>query len=133
MSTVTANLDNGHVLFDTTMDVVIIKKIDHDVAGGKTLSVTGVTEAVLKSGRVIIEETGTQVLKPLKIVDGAYEALPANHIYKGILIATIKTSKPFASVMLAGNVNEAAIVNYELPAVPSAAKTALTHILFTQD
>jgi hypothetical protein len=133
MSDVTANLDNTPVQFDTTMDVVIIKKVDHDIAGGKTLDVTGVTEAVLKAGRVIIENDTTKVLKPLKIVDGAYESKPSGHSYKGILIATIKTSKPFASVMLAGNVNEAAIVNYELPAVPSGAKTALTHILFTQD
>lgn len=133
MSNVTANLDNTPVQFDTTMDVVIIKKVDHDIAGGKTLDVTGVTEAVLKAGRVIIEETATKVLKPLAISGGAYASLPSGHTYKGILIATIKTSKPFASVMLAGNVNEAAILNYELPAVPSGAKTALTHILFTQD
>jgi hypothetical protein len=133
MSDVTANLGNTPVEFDTTMDVVIIKKVDHDITGGKTLEVTGVTEAVLKAGRVIIEETATKKLKPLAISSGAYASLPSGHTYKGILIATIKTSKPFAAVMLAGDVNEAAIVNYDLPAVPSGAKTALTQILFTQD
>ena len=133
MSDVTANLNNTPVEFDTTMDVVIIKKVVHDIPGGKTLDVTGITEAVLKSGRVIIEETATKKLKPLKIVSGAYEALPVNHTYKGILISTIKTNRAFASVMLAGDVNIAAIVNYDLPTVPAGAKTALTHILFTQD
>lgn len=131
MSDVTANLDNTPVQFDTTMDVVIIEKLSNDIPGGKTLVVTGITEPVLKAGRVIIEETATKKLKPLKIVDGAYEALPANHTYKGILVATIKTNKAFASVMIGGQVNEAAIINYELPAVPSAAKTAFKNILFT--
>lgn len=133
MSDVTANLNNNPVEYDTTMDSVVIIKVDHDIPGGKTLDVTGVTEEVLKAGRVIIEETATGKLKPLAISGGAYAALPANHTYKGILIATILTKKPFASVMLAGNVNDGAVVNYGLPATPSGAKTNLPHILFTKD
>jgi hypothetical protein len=133
MSDTTANLNNTPVEVDTTMDSVVIIKVDHDIPGGKTLDVTGVTDEVLKAGRVIIEETATGKLKPLKIVSGAYESLPSVHTYKGVLIATILLKKPFASVMLAGNVNEQAAINYELPAFPSGAKTALTHILFTQD
>ena len=133
MSDVTANLNNATTEYDTTMDSVIIKKVVHDIPGGKTLDVTGVTEGVLKAGRVIIEETATKKLKPLGITDGAYDALPSLHTYKGVLIATILTKKPFASVMLSGDVNEQAVINYDLPAIPAGAKTALTHILFTQD
>lgn len=131
MSDTTANLSNTPVEFDTTMDSVVIVKVDHDIAGGRTLDVTGVADDVLKAGRVIIEETATGKLKPLGITSGAYDALPSGHTYKGILIATILTKKPFASVMLAGNVNEGAVVNYDLPAIPDGAKTVLTHILFT--
>jgi len=133
MSDTTANLNNTPIEVDTTMDSVVIIKVDHDIPGGKTLDVTGVTDEVLKAGRVIVEETATKKLKPLKIVDGDYESLPGGHSYKGVLIATILLKKPFASVMLAGNVNEQAAINYDLPAFPSGAKTALTHILFTQD
>lgn len=130
MSDTTANLNNTPVEFDTTMDSVVIVKVDHDIAGGKTLDVTGITDDVLKAGRVIIEETATGKLKPLGITGASYNALPNGHTYKGILIASILTKKPFASVMLAGNVNEGAAINYGLPAIPSGAKTSLTHILF---
>jgi len=133
MSDVKGDLNNTPIQVDTTLDSIIIKKVDHDIPGGKTLDVTGVTEEVLKAGRVIIVETATGVHKPLGITDGAYVALPSLHTYKGILIATILTKRPFASVMLGGDVNEGAVINYDLPAIPSGAKTALTHILFTQD
>ena len=133
MSDVKGDLSNTPIQVDTTLDVVIIKKVDHDIPGGKTLDVTGVTEEVLKAGRVIIIETATGKLKPLAITTGAYVALPGGHTYKGILISTILTKRPFASVMLAGDVNEGAVINYDLPAIPAGAKTALTHILFTQD
>ena len=130
----TANLNNTGSQVDTTFDVVIIKKVLIDIPGGKTLDVTGVTEDVLKAGRVIIEQTSTGDLKPLKITaPTTYEALPAGHTYKGILIATILAKRPFASVMLSGDVGEQALINYGLPAVPAGAKTALSHILFTKD
>lgn len=133
MSNVKGDLSNTPVQVDTTLDSIIIKTVTYDIPGGKTLDATGVTEEVLKAGRVIIVETATGALKPLKIVTGAYEALPANHTYKGILIATILTKRPFASVMLGGDVNEGAVINYELPAIPGGAKTAFTQILFTKD
>jgi hypothetical protein len=133
MSDVKGDLSNTPVQVDTTLDGVIIKTVTYDIPGGKTLDVTGITEEVLKAGRVIIIETATGKLKPLKIATGAYDALPANHAYKGILIATILTKRPFASVMLGGDVNEGAVINYGLPAIPAGAKTALTQILFTKD
>lgn len=133
MSNVKGDLSNTPIQIDTTLDCVIIKKVDHDTPGGKTLNVTGVTEEVLKAGRVILVETATGEHKPLLIVSNAYETLPEGHTYKGILIASILTKKPFASVMLAGDVNEGAVLNYGLPAIPSGAKTALSQILFTKD
>lgn len=133
MSNIKGDLANTPVQIDTTLDVVIIKKVVHDIPGGKTLDTTGVVEEVLKAGRVIIIETATGIHKPLAISANSYASLPAGHAYKGILIASILTKKPFASIMLGGDVNEGAVINYGLPAIPAGAKTALTHILFTQD
>lgn len=133
MSNVKGDLNNTPVQVDTTLDCIIIKTVTYDIPGGKTLDVTGVAEEVLKAGRVIIVETATGAHKPLAISGGAYAALPTGYTYKGILIASILTKRPFASVMLGGDVNEGAVINYGLPAIPADAKTALTHILFTKD
>lgn len=128
-----ANLANEGNQVDTTFDEIIIKKLLIDIPGGKTLDTTGITDDVLKAGRVIIEQTSNKALKPLAISAGAYAALPGGHTYKGILIATILLKRPFASVLLAGDVNKQAIIEYGLPAVPAGAITALPNILFTED
>jgi hypothetical protein len=133
MSDVKGDLANTGSQVDTTLDCIIVKKVVYDIPGGKTLDVTGITETVLKAGRVVIVQTSTGAHKPLGITDGAYDALPAGHTYKGILIASILTSKPFAPIMLGGDVNEGAVVNYDLPEIPGAAKTALSRIIFTKD
>ena len=133
MSGVKGDLNNTPVQVDTTLDSIIIKKVTYDVTGGKSLDVTGVTDEVLKAGRVIIMETSTGAYKPLAISGGSYVALPSGHEYKGILVATILTKRPFASIMLGGDVNEGAVINYDLPAIPSDAKTVFTQILFTKD
>ena len=119
---------------DTAADHVVIPVVLEDIPGGKSLDVTGITEEVLKAGRPIIEETSSGDLKPLKIVDGSYESLPGGHTYKGVLIASVLTKKPFASVMLRGRMNnEAAINAHGLPTIPAGAKTALPLINFTKD
>lgn len=111
-------------------DSIVIKKVLIDIPGGKSLDVSGFTPTgVINAGHVIIEETATKELKPLNISAGAYVNLPAGHTYKGVLIASILKTKPQASIMLSGDVNEIASPY----AVQAAAKTALTHILFTQD
>src|SRR5699024_5713048 len=43
-----------------------------------------------------------------------YDSLPNNHTYKGILVASVLKSKPFASVMVRGSVNEVA-APYTIP------------------
>lgn len=125
-----ANLNSAGKEISTSNDSIVIKEVLIDIPGGKTLDVSGYTPTdVINAGHIIIEETATKELKPLNVTSGAYVTLPAGHTYKGVLIATILKAKPFASVMLAGDVNEVASPF----AVQAAAKTALTHILFTQD
>lgn len=119
---------------DTSGDSVVIQKLLETIPGGRTLDVTGVTEEVLKAGRVIIEETATGNLKPLAISSGSYASLPASHTYKGILYATVLTAKPLASIMVRGTVNEEAAKNvHELPSVPAGAKEALSLIRFVKN
>lgn len=127
------DLSNTPQQVDTSMDSVVIRKVDHDIPGGKALDTTGVSEEVLKAGRVVIEHTASGTLKPLAISGGAYASLPDGHTFKGILVATVLKSKPGASIMIAGSVNGAAAVNYGLPAYTSTIKNALTRIIFTQD
>ena len=124
-----ANLNGTPLEISTDNDSIVIKKTLIDIPGGKTLDVTGFTPEVINAGHIIIEQTATKELKPMPVSGSAYAALPADHTYKGVLIATVLTKKPLASIMLSGDVNEVASPF----AVPAAAKTALTHILFTQD
>lgn len=123
-------------MVDTSGDSVVIQKLLETIPGGRTLDVSGVaeTEEVIKAGHVIIEKTADGSLLPLGITDGSYDSLPANHTYKGILYATVLKSKPLASIMVRGTVNEEAAKNvHELPSVPSGAKTALSLIRFVKN
>jgi hypothetical protein len=65
-------------------------------------------------------------------VTGAYGALPSGHTYAGILIATIRTKKPFAGIMVRGTVNPAC-TPYSMTSILAAVKTALPLIDFRQD
>ena len=58
-----------------------------------------------------------------------YESLPNNHTYKGILVSSVLKSKPFASVMVRGTVNQVAAPY----TIPGAVGSALPLIRFTQD
>lgn len=125
-----ANLTKTGEQIDASLDSIVIENLIEDVPGGKTLDVTGVTETVLKAGRVIISEDSTGDHKPLAISGGNYASLPASHTYQGILVASILTSKPQASIMKRGTVNEAAAIVAELPTYPAGAKTAFPLIRF---
>lgn len=122
---------------DTSADSIVIVNLIEDIPGGKTLDVTEVaySEEVVKAGHVIIEETATGNLKPQKVSNGTYDALPLGHIYKGILVSTILKSKPLASILVRGTVNEVAAEKAQgLPIYLVAAKTALQpSIRFTKD
>lgn len=128
-----SNLSNTPETVDTTMDSVVIRKVVHDIPGGKNLDVTGITDATLKAGRVIIENTSTGVHKPLGITDGAYDSLPSGWAFKGILGASVLTAKAQGTVVIAGDVNGNAAVNYGLPPYTSTIKNALTRIIFSKD
>lgn len=132
MSGTTANINNTSDNFDTSKDGVVIVANYETIPGGKTLDVTGFSPTVIPAGHLIIEETSTGVLKPMPISGTAYGSLPASHTYKGVLVSSILTAKPFAAVMVRGTVNKNASF-YGIASVLTAVKAALPLIRFTQD
>lgn len=129
MSGTTGNLDNTKETVDTSNDSIIVIQNLETIPGGKTLDVTGFTPTVIKAGHIIIEETSSGNLKPMPVSGADYAALPASHTYKGVLISSILTTKPFAAILVRGSVNKVAS-HY---AVPAGAITALPLIRFTKD
>ena len=131
MST-TANLATQGAGYDTGNDSIVIVKVLEAIPGGKTLDVTGFSPDVIPAGHLIIEETSTGVLKPMPISGANYGTLPGSHTYKGVLISTILTAKPFAGILVRGTVNKNASA-YGIASVLTAVKAALPLIRFTQD
>lgn len=134
MAGTTASLNLTAATIDTSWDEIVIIKHIEGIPGGKTLDVTGFAPEYIRAGHLIIEETATGVLKPMPISGTAYGTLPASHTYKGVLVATLLKTQPFAAVMVRGSVNQNAFVNSGgYSGVPAGAVTALTLIRFTKD
>lgn len=132
MSGTTADLGNVGDNFDTSNDSIVIVANLENIPGGKTLDVTGFAPAVIPAGHLVIEETATGKLKPMPVSGTAYGSLPSNHTYKGVVVSSVLTTKPFVSVLVRGTVNKNAS-KYAIASVLSAVKTALPLIRFTQD
>jgi len=132
MSGTTANLNNTGDNFDTGNDSIVIVSNLETIPGGKTLDTTGFTPKVIPAGHIIIEQTSNGVLKPMPVSGENYAALLASHTYKGVLISSILTAKPFAAIMVRGSVNRNAS-KYGIASILSAVVTALPLIRFTKD
>jgi hypothetical protein len=132
MSGTTANLQDTPQSVDTSNDGIVIVANLETIPGGKTLDVTGFAPAVIPAGHLVIEETSTGVLKPMPVSGAAYGSLPGSHTYKGVVVASILTAKPFASVLVRGSVNGNAST-YAIASVLTAVKAALPLIRFTKD
>jgi len=104
---------NSNEQVDFSNDSIVIVKNIETIPGGKTLDCTGYAPAFLKAGHIIIEEDATGNLLPLPVDD----TLPALHSYKGVLVASILTAQPIASIMVRGTVDTAAM---EYPADATA-------------
>lgn len=118
------DITTSDLIDDGNDSIVIIKNLEV-IPGGRTLLTTGFTPLVIRAGHVIIERTADKELLPLPVSG----TLPASHTYKGILVASVLTAKPFASIMVRGSVNQVAA---PYPIAPAVA-TALPLIRFTQD
>lgn len=132
MSGTTANLSNTGNSFDTANDSIVIVSNLEVIPGGKTLDVNGFSPTVIPAGHVVIEETATGVLKPMPVSGANYGSLPSGHTYKGVVVSSVLTAKPFVSVLVRGTVNKNAS-KYGISSILSAVRTALPLIRFTQD
>lgn len=132
MSGTTATLSNDGYSFDGENDGIVIIKNLETVPGGKTLDVTGFDPTVIPEGHVLIKKDADGSILPMPVSGDAYDALPANHTYYGVVISSTLTSKPLVGVLRRGSVNIEASA-YEATSILTALKAALPLIIFTED
>lgn len=130
----TANLTNDSHEILTGNDNIVIVDVFQSVRGGRTLDVTDYPHDVINAGHVIIKETATGEYKPMPLGEAgdAYDALPEDHEYAGILIASVLTKKPFAGILVRGTVNPAA-APFPMTTILADVKAALPLIDFRED
>lgn len=96
-----------------------------DYTVGDVLSFNNTNAGGTGSGSTITVAT-------VSTVAAAYGSLPAGHTYHSIVISDTLTAKPFAGLLVRGNVNPAA-APYSMTSILSAVKTALPLITFLED
>lgn len=104
------------------------------VAGNAVSSVTVTTKGTgYKAGDILsaaaanigTSGSGFQVAVTNVSADAsAYDSLPANHSYRGVLIASIATTNPSAAILTQGTINPAACP-YDFATISSALKAAM--------
>lgn len=126
------NLSNTpETLIDGNDGVVIIRNLASK-PGGTTLDTTGFAPTTIKPGHVVIQDPATGNYKPMPVTGSAYAALPASHVYAGIVVASVPTAKPFVGIMIAGAWNPLA-GPYTFSSIAAAFKTAVPTIVAQQD
>lgn len=142
MPNLNLNVEKKQIVFGE--DSVIVQKWIAGIKGGRAIDVTGITDNVLHSGRVIITD-GKGTYKPLTIstttsgeqgsgtTTTAYDKLPDGYKYAGILYRSILTKEPSGSILTEGQVNEVAAKNANGVDVPADFKTAMPLIEFISD
>jgi len=104
---------------------VVITTAGTGYAAGDSLSAAATNIGTTGTGFEIGVATASTVAT-------AYDALPADHTYAGILLASILTAKPFAGILVRGTVNPAA-APYGMTSILSAVEAALPLISFRED
>lgn len=102
-----ANLIKEELEVNSGLESKVIVNALGDIPGGRTLDVTGFSASVINAGHIIIADA-TGVCKPMPVDGDAYDSLPANHTYVGVLKASIATSDPRAAIVTIGQINAAA-------------------------
>ena len=105
----TANLNRNKEFVDDGNDSIVIVNDLGDIPGGRTLDVSGFSPFVrhFRAGHIIIQlQNGEYAPMPL---DGmAYDSLPSNATYVGVLKHSVTYDDPRAAIMTMGQVNAAA-------------------------
>lgn len=128
-----ADLTNEERVILDGNDSIVIRRLISSVIGGRTLDMTGFPDKFVKAGHPVIHEASTDTWKPFPVADGKFAAMPENHVYKGVVIATKPSDKPFVGIMYAGEVNDMAMP-YELTdEMRASLKEALPQLVFNHD
>lgn len=132
-----ANLNNEGMHIDSANDSIVIRKYGAGIVGGRTLDMTDFPSdlKVIKAGHVVIRSTADETLyKPMPVADGgaAYDSLPDNYEYAGVVVATKPVDYPLVGIMYAGEVNDTASP-YPVSSIKSALKSALPGLVFMHD
>ena len=117
-------------------DSIVIRKHISDLQGGRSLDVSSFKETSIQAGHVIITD-GASVYKPMPVkvdTDGklVYDTLPTGYSYCGILAKTILTTRPMASILTYGVVNDLAMP-ITINSIKTAFCSACPHIAFEHD
>ncbi|WP_138481551.1 hypothetical protein [Dyadobacter bucti] len=130
----TTTLNGASVQINTGKESVVIKLALDGIEGGRSLDVTGFGPAVIYAGHVIIQDTVSKDFKPMPLTtnDTVYGSLPANHVYVGVLRASVLKSLPMAGILTNGTVNPEA-TPFSMTSILSAFKTAVPTITWRAD
>lgn len=101
------SLNHESEVVDTGNDSIVIMSYLDGVEGGRSLDTTGFTPTVIHAGHVVIKDANG-VHKPMPVSGEDYAALPADHSYVGVVVASVKTSDPRVGIMTRGKVNKVA-------------------------
>lgn len=120
---------------DTSKDSIVIRLNTFTLEGGRVLDVTGFAPDNIQAGHIVIKETATGTYKPNPVTAGAFGALPADHSYAGIVVASVDkvTQGGGVGVMVQGAVNTKAMPFTMTAPIESALRVALNQIYFTFD
>lgn len=119
---------------DVSKDSIVILLNTFTLNGGRVLDVSDFTPNVINAGHVIIREDATGKYKPLPISGKKFAALPEEHSYAGIQVASVNktTQGGGVAVMVQGAVNTKAMP-YDISDIEAEMKAALNQIYFTHD
>lgn len=123
-----ASLNHENEVVEIGNDSIVIMSYLDGVNGGRTLDTTGFIPKVIQAGHVVIKDANG-IHKPMPVTDATYAALPAQHSFVGVVVASVKASDPRVGVMTRGKVNKEASPYPVTEAMISVMKL----IEFTQD
>lgn len=114
-------------------DSTAIVHIIDTIRGGRTLDTSGYNAPYIQGGHIIIRHIESGALKPMPVSGTSYSELPEGCEYAGVLVSTVTTADPRASILVHGTVNPNAGPFTISPEVLTALKAQCSHILFLAD
>ena len=133
-----ANLVDESKTVIAGLDSVVIRQYKGGITGGRTLDMTGFDDTAVKAGHLVIrvldEDGKNYTYKPMPVSGTAYDSLPANHEYCGVVVASKPADYPMVGIMDDGRVNDEAMPYQFADATQRAAvKAALPNLIFEHD